>query len=598
MTGVPVRARERFKPVRFIRTPKDELVLDFGQEITGWVEFSADVPTDRRVILDFGEILQGGCFYRDNLRTAQARFTYISDGTPKKGIRPHFTYFGFRYVRVTGMKLTEAEAADFTAVSLYSDLEETGDIRTGSKEVNRLILNTKWSEKDNFLDIPTDCPQRDERAGWTGDAQIFSDTASYHMETPAFFRKYLKDMLFEQNTKDGAVPYVVPDILTLAREKEAGEQPDMSRDIWGEAGAAVWGDAATVIPWTMYVHYGNRKWLREAYPNMCSWVDFIRRMDEQYCGGGRLWTCGFHFGDWLSLDARQTGVEDNREGGTDKYFVASAYYFYSAKLTAKVAAVLGEKEEADTYGNLADEVLAALRKRYVTGEGRLSIDTQTAYSLGICFGLFKTETGKQLAGDHLVELLRAWKDHLATGFVGTRLICEALTETGHVQEAFTLLLNTDYPSWLYEVRLGATTIWERWNSLLPDGKISGTGMNSLNHYAYGAVCGWIYRSVCGISVTEEAPGGTRVNFTPHTDWRLGSARAKVRLAAGTYACGWKLTDDGRSVTYTFSIPFGCEAVFTPDLSLANVKINGRASVLPAESCFSSGTYCIQADIRK
>ena len=597
MTGVPVCARERRKPVRLIHTPKGEQVLDFGQEVTGWVEFCAEVPSDTRVILDFGEVLQDGCFYRDNLRTATAQFTYISDGSRREGIRPHFTYFGFRYVRVSGLRLTEEMSGDFTAVSLYSNLEETGYIATGNEEVNQLISNTKWSEKDNFLDIPTDCPQRDERAGWTGDAQIFSDTASYHMETPAFFRKYLKDMLFEQRTKGGAVPFVVPDILTLGREKEAGPEPDVSQNAWGEAGSTVWGDAATVIPWTMYVHSGNRKWLREAYPNMCAWVDFIRRMDEQYCGGKRLWTCGFHFGDWLSLDAVQADGSDNREGGTDKYFVASVYYMYSARLTAKAASVLGRKKDDDKYSRLADEVLAALRRQYVTGPGRLSINTQTAYVLGICSGLFETEPERQLAGDHLAELLHAWNDHLATGFVGTRLICDALTETGHVREAFTLLLNTDYPGWLYEVRLGATTIWERWNSLLPDGKISGTGMNSLNHYAYGAVCGWIYRSVCGISVTEDGPGGTRVHITPHTDVRLGSAKAEVKTAAGIYTSGWKLKHGGQRVTYTFSIPFGGEAEFVPDLPLENVTINGETSSDPAGKVFGKGTYLIQADIK-
>ncbi len=432
MTGVPVRAKERFKPLRVIYTPKGEQVLDFGQEITGWVEFTADVPADRHVVLDFGEVLQDGCFYRDNLRTAKAQFTYIAGGGRQEGIRPHFTFFGFRYVRVSGMRVTEESLPDFTAVCLYSDLEETGEITTTDAEVNQLICNTKWSQKDNFLDIPTDCPQRDERAGWTGDAQIFADTASFHMETPAFFRKYLKDMLFEQGTKGGAVPYVVPDILTLGREKEAGPEPDMSRDVCGEAGSTVWGDAATVIPWTMYVHFGNRKWLSEAYPCMRAWTDFIRNMDERNCGGQRLWTCGFHFGDWLSLDALQAGGAENCEGGTDKYFVASVYYMYSARLTAKAATVLGKSGDAAAYGRLADEVLTAVRKRYVTEPGQLSIDTQTAYVLGICFGLFETEQERQRAGDHLVKLLHDRKDHLATGFVGTRLICDALTQTGHI----------------------------------------------------------------------------------------------------------------------------------------------------------------------
>jgi len=589
MKGLPVTAHERRKPARILTTPRGEVVIDFGQEVTGWAEFRAAVPADAEIRLDYGEVLQDGCFYRDNLRSATASFVYISDGK-KRAVRPHFTFYGFRYVRVSGMSAEEAGRADFTAVSLYSDMEETGDLLTGNEKVNRLIANTKWSEKDNFVDIPSDCPQRDERCGWTGDAQIFCGTASYHMETAAFFRKYLADMLAEQDEKDGAVPYVVPDVLTIGRQK-MGEMPfDFAEDRWGEAGAAVWGDAATIIPWTMYQRFADTAWLREAYPNMKRWTDFVYTMDEEHCGGGRLWTCGFHFGDWLSLDVEgdAAGME-NREGGTDKHYVASVYYMVSAALTAKAARVLGYAADADRYERLAGEVRDAVRRRYVTGNGTLAIGTQTAYALAIHFGILE-EAEMSAAGERLAELVHAWKDHLATGFVGTAFICSALTQTGHVREAFTLLLNEDYPSWLYEVNMGATTVWERWNSILPDGHISGTGMNSLNHYAYGCIVQWLYEEVCGLNLEEpeaaaakyagtecgagDCPPAARLfRFAPHTDLRLGEACARVRLSCGTARAGWKRTvetDGTQKVAYMFTVPYGCAATFTPDLPVKSV----------------------------
>lgn len=592
MKGLPVTAHERRKPVRILTTPRGEAVIDFGQEVTGWAEFRAPTTAAVEIRLDYGEVLQDGCFYRDNLRTAEAAFVYIPDGK-ERAVRPHFTFYGFRYVRVSGLSAEEIREADFTAVSLYSDMEETGELLTGNEKVNRLISNTKWSEKDNFVDIPSDCPQRDERCGWTGDAQIFCGTASYHMETASFFRKYLADMLAEQKEKDGAVPYVVPDVLTVGRQK-MGEMPfDFAEDRWGEAGAAVWGDAATIIPWTMYQRFADTAWLREAYPNMKRWTDFVYTMDEEHCGGGRLWTCGFHFGDWLSLDVEGDAAGmDNREGGTDKHYVASVYYMVSAELTAKAARVLGYAADADWYERLAGEVRDAVRRRYVTGNGTLAIGTQTAYALAIHFGILE-EAEMHAAGERLAELVHAFQDHLATGFVGTAFICSALTQTGHVREAFTLLLNEDYPSWLYEVNMDATTVWERWNSILPDGHISGTGMNSLNHYAYGCIVQWLYEEVCGLNLEElgdamdaggfgtecaarDCPSAARLlRFAPHTDLRLGEACARVRLSCGTARTGWKRTmetDGTQKVVYSFTVPYGCAATFAPDLLLQSAVL--------------------------
>ncbi len=592
MTGLPAVRRETFPVKEIIHTPVGETVLDFGQEITGWVEFEAEAPLDRRIILQYSEVMQDGCFYNENLRSATAEFRWISDGT-RKAARPHFTFFGFRYVKVSGITVDETNRADFTAVAIYSDLEETGRITTANAKINRLIENTKWGEKGNFLDIPTDCPQRDERCGWTGDAQIFANAASYHMRTQSFFRKYLRDMADEQREMGGAVPYVVPDILTIAQEKCAEPPFDVTEDLWGVGGASVWGDSAAIIPWDMYLHSGNLSWLAEQYDNMKQWVDFIISMDENHCGGKRLWTCGFHFGDWLSLDVEASDNDmDNREGGTDKYFVASVFYFYSAQLTAKAARLIGKEEDAAYYEKISAEVRAAVRAKYVTGPGELSIRTQTAYAVAIHLNVFDEEE-KQAAGERLAELLHLWKDHLATGFVGTAYLCDALTETGHADLAYTLLFNEDYPSWLYEVNLGATTVWERWNSLLPDGKISGTGMNSLNHYAYGVIVEWIYRSVCGLQLTEEKPAGAAVVLAPHPDARLGEAQTCVRFAGGTYEAGWKM--DGNRIRYTFTVPFDCELCFKADRPLKDITLNGQQVLEETLAVpFRAGSYVIEA----
>lgn len=587
MVGVPVKRREVLKVKEIIVTPIGETVLDFGQEITGWVSFRACGPVGQRITLAYGEVLQDGRFYRENLRTAQAEYTFIANGKEQLA-RPHFTFYGFRYVKVTGMRVDESNVDGFEAWALYSDMEETGHIQTSNEKVNRLIENTRWSQKDNFLDIPTDCPQRDERLGWTGDAQIFSGAASYHMQTAAFFRKYLKDMGLEQRTKGGAVPYVVPDVLTLGRLMNGEPEFDYTEDLWGEAGASVWGDAATIIPWNMYLFFGNKALLAEQYDNMKQWIDFVIRMDETHCGGRRLWDCGFHFGDWLSLDAEK----DDRQGGTDKYLVASIYYMHSAELTAKAAGVLGRTEDQAYYEKIAGEVRAAVRARYVTREGALNVNTQTAYVLGIHFHIF--EEHEMAAAAQKLECLLADNGHkLLTGFVGTGYLCPALSETGQDREAYTLLLNEEYPGWLYEVNLGATTIWERWNSLLPDGSISDTGMNSLNHYAYGVIVEWIYRYACGLQPTEEGAGFRKVIFSPRSDSRLDYVEAVYESVNGRYVAGWRRT--GSRLRYTLEVPFNCEAVFCPNRALAHVTVNGRAVEDYENMKLFCGSYVIEAD---
>lgn len=594
--SLPLTIHEEFKPIEIIHTPAGETVLDFGQNLTGLFYFTCHEPKGARVHLQMGEILQNGNFYNENLRTAKQEFVYISGGNCRV-VRPHFTFYGFRYMKVEG--IGDIKAADVTACALYSDMEETGQIQTSNPKVNRLFLNALWGQKGNFVDIPTDCPQRDERMGWTGDAQVFAATASFNMYTPAFYSKFLYDMRLEQEDLDGAVPHVVPDILdqinvvlkdperagqlgikTKKADNGSGVAHAVGADEEDEAAAPVeeggadlaepekaagscaWGDAATVIPWTTYMFYGDKALLEAEYPNMKMWIDYIHKIDRTKCGGQYLWTHGFHYGDWLALDNFH---KDTCIGATDTYYVASSYYLYSAELTAKAAAALGKAEDAEYYTKLAEKVRAAMRREYFTASGRLAVDTQTALVLALYFNIVPEE-----ARERTIKALQRKLDeeniHHTTGFVGTPYLCPTLTRNGLVDYAYTLLLNEDFPSWLYEVNMGATTIWERWNSVLPDGSISDTGMNSLNHYAYGSIVEWMYRYMCGINPDEKKAGFKEFVIKPYPDRRFEYAKAEYQSVYGLIESGWQKTENGWR--FNITVPFDTRAIFVLEDRLA------------------------------
>lgn len=537
--SLPITAHERFKP-QLIRTPAGETVLDFGQNLSGWIEFDQALPQGTEVSYEVGELLQGGNFYRDNLRTAEAKFTYISDGQ-ERIVRPHFTFYGFRYAKLTGFP-ESLDPEDFEAVALYSQLEETGDIETDNQAVNQLISNIKWGQKGNFLDVPTDCPQRDERLGWTGDAQIFARTASYLMYTPAFYQKFLEDLRREQGELDGSVPFMVP---MLKPESQDGF-------VMGN-GAAVWSDAATVIPWVLYEQYGDIKRLEDHYPIMKDWVDYIQRQDIQ-TGSKRLWTTNFQFGDWLSLDGKDP---NSPMGGTDTVLVASVFYYYSTSLLVKAAQALGIREDIRHYQKLSDDIKRAIQEEFFTKRGRLAISTQTAHVLVLYFDLVPEEAlSRTIEG--LKKLLLESAVHLKTGFTGTPYMCEALSKYGLTEYAYTLLLNDDYPSWLYAVKLGATTVWERWNSVLEDGTISGTGMNSLNHYAYGSIAEWIYRVAAGIQSDPERVGFKHFYLKPQPSWQLKHIKARYQSINGLIVSESNLLADGQ-LEFKFRVPFNTTA---------------------------------------
>ena len=541
----PITVHERIKPLKVLRTPAGETVLDMGQEMTGWLAFHCAAPRGTKIRFQFGEILQNGNFYRDNLRSAKAEFLYISNGRPQE-VRQHFTFYGFRYVKVTGWQ-GKLNPEDFTGLVIHSEIEPIGEITTSDPLVNRLFKNARWGMKGNFLDVPTDCPQRDERYGWTGDAQIFSGTACFLADPYAFYRKYGRDLWAEQRKLHGSVPDVVP-VANCPGD-----------------GTTAWGDAATVIPWNAYLHTGDPAILAAQYDSMRGWVDYMLLQDD-VDGGHRLWRNGRHYGDWLALDGKVPG---GVYGGTDQHFIASAYYFYSASIVSKAAAVLGRAEDAAFYERLAREIREAFLREYFTPNGRLAVDTMTAYVMALFLGLIPDGARERLQKG-LLDKLKQNRYHLETGFVGTPWLCRVLSENGMHELACHLFLEPGYPGWLYEVLMGATTVWERWNSVLPDGKISGTEMNSLNHYAYGSIVEWMFRELVGIQPKEDAPGFASFVLAPKPDYRFEHVEATLLSASGPIASAWKL--DAGAFVFRFTVPFNTTAdILLPSADEADIQ---------------------------
>lgn len=597
--------KKEFSPIEIIHTPKDEIVLDFGQNMTGWVEFTAREAAGTEIKISYSEVMQDDCFYNDNLRSAKAVHRYICDGTTRR-VRPHFTFFGFRYVKIEGV--ADVRREDFTACHLRSDIDQIGTIETDDPRVNRLFENALWGQYDNFLDVPTDCPQRDERLGWSGDASAICSTACKNIYMPAFYHHFANNIGLEEKLHGGVAPIFVPapknprfpwlcaidvdcnDFKNIPDGDEAALQAvlakypvikehyeelsdadrkqlidDIKHDYgyfrMNANGSTIWSDVAAILPWTVYENYGDKNQLRREYPVMKTWVERMRD-DDRKDGNCGLWLRGIHYGDWLALD-RKDGDTQNPFGETDITYTASAFYWYSTSLLAKAAKALGYEDDRKEYEAQCEKTKKAFVERFFTPDGTLKIsETQTACVVALTFGLYPDGCEEAVIST-LKKLLEQNNWHLNTGFCGTPYLCLALSKHGANDIAYTLLLHEDYPSWLYEVKMGATTIWERWNSILPDGKISGTDMNSLNHYAYGSIIDWVYRCVCGIEPTADAAGYKKAVIRPMPDPRLRKAVAKMDTAAGHYECGWHY--DGEAVTYHVVVPFDCCA----DVTLPN-----------------------------
>lgn len=525
--SLPIQIMEYLPEPELLTTPAGETVLDFHQNQAGWLEFYNREPKGTRLTFQMGEILQEGNFYRDNLREARAAFVYISDGE-EKWVRPHFTYYGYRYVKVSGNS-QPLETKNFRGAVMYSAMTATGDITTDRPQVNRLFANVQWGQKSNFFDSPTDCPQRDERLGWTGDANVFCNTAAFNMNTFAFFKKYLKDVAAEQHLFNGRAPMYAPSFGNL------------------DGGAAVWGDAATMIPWQMYQVYGDSAILQQNYQEMKDWVDWISRNTKTQ----NLWCGTFQFGDWLALDGENPALPT---GKTDEDFIASVYYHHSATIVAKTAALLGHSADEAQYSELATRIKQAIQAEYLTPTGRLAIDTQTAYAVALAFDLVPAAQIKRVVTD-LVTRLTKDQDHLKTGFVGTPFICQVLSKYGEHKLATKIFLQEDLPSWLYAVNMGATTIWERWNSVEPDGSMNPEGMNSLNHYSIGAIMEWAYKYVLGIR--EHSVGYQKVTFAPEFDYRLKKISGHFDTGFGRLAVSYVIEQDANHrIAVNLTVPFG------------------------------------------
>ncbi|MDR1445278.1 MAG: glycoside hydrolase family 78 protein [Treponema sp.] len=527
--GLPVKEQEHFKALSLFTTPGGDRVIDFGQNISGYVRFTVSGKAGDRVKIRHAEILDAqGNFYTENLRKARQTIEYSLRGGGAESYSPHFTFQGFRYIAVDEWP-GNLDMNSFEAIAVYSDMRPTGSFTSSSELLNRFVINTAWSMKDNFVDIPTDCPQRDERLGWTGDAQIFCRSASFLMEAAPFFRKWLRDVAVSQ-LPDGRVPHVVPNVL------KGYQHGDSEQD--EPAGATAWADAEVIIPWTMYRYFGDRAILEEQYPSMKKWVDYIRGVAE----GGTLFNTGFHFGDWVALDAK----EGSYLGATPNDLSATAFYAYSTELLSKSAALLGKKEDAETYEKLHRKIAASFGEEFFSPRGRIAARTQTACILSLYFDLCPPHARKRTL-DTLVELLKENTNHLTTGFLGTPFACRVLADNGRPDLAYELLSKEDFPSWLYQVTKGATTIWEHWDGLKPDGTMWSADMNSFNHYAYGAVCDWIFSSVGGLDTDSDAVGFKKALIKPLPGGPLAWAETNYESAYGLFSVRWEKSDNGLKV---------------------------------------------------
>lgn len=531
--GPPVRCTEELAPVEVTRSSTGAWILDFGQNISGRLRLSVDAEPGRVITLRHAEVLQDGELYTRPLRGAQATDVLVADGGALEW-EPRFTIHGFRYAEVTGWPGDIAPGA-IAARVYHTDMERTGWFSSSDSLLNRLHENVRWSMRDNFVDIPTDCPQRDERLGWTGDLQVFAPAASFLYDCSGMLRSWLRDVAVEQ-LPDGTVPWYVPVI-------PGGEEWTPIRP------GAAWGDVAVLTPWTLYRQFGDALILRDQYDSARKWVDLVARL----AGPSRLWNTGFQLGDWLDPAAPP---HDPADATTDRYLVATAYFAWSSRHLAKSAEVLGRADDAATYALLADEVREAFRREYVTASGLLSSDAQTAYALAIEFELYADVAERDVWGARLAELVRAGGNRIATGFAGTPLITDALTRSGHVDTAYDLLLEKECPSWMYTVLSGGTTTWERWDSLLPDGTVNPGGMTSFNHFALGAVADWIHRTVGGLAPLDA--GYRRILFAPRPGGGLTHASTEHETPYGRAAIAWRLEEGELSVEVR--VPTGATAV--------------------------------------
>ena len=523
-------------------SPKGEQILDFKQNMVGFIRYKGILNKNQELKISHGEVLQKDNFYNANYRTAKAILKFRGDGE-KRIYEPKFTFYGFRYALIEGIE--KVDPKDFEGIVIYTDLEKKIYFESDNKKINKLIENCFWGQCGNFLDVPTDCPQRDERLGWTADTQVFVNTACYNMDTYIFYKKFLKDLRGDQTMYfNGDIPMYSPSL-----KKEAGE------------GGAVWADAGTIIPWNLYLNYGDKNLLEKNYSLMKDYAETLIKKDIEQ-GNKNLILSGFTFGDWLAQD----GVcPQSYFGGTDNGFIRTVYYYRSIELTSFAAKELGKKEDFEKYDNLKKNIYNAILDEYFAPNGKLALDTQTAYVLSLHYKIYRN---KERVLKDFKERIKKDFYRLKTGFTGTPLLLLCLFDNNMDEYAYRILFSEECPSWIYAINLGATTIWERWNSLLPDGTISGINMNSFNHYSYGSVCESIFSRIVGLQ--NLAPGWKKVLIKPHINYRLKNINFNFESISGKFEISWKCKEGKFYLDVV--IPNGVEAeIILPDKKNFNVK---------------------------
>lgn len=549
--GALIKKIQEIKPVKVFRSPKGSLLVDMGQNMVGWIRLRVSGNKGTVVTIRHAEVLDKyGEFYTENLRVAKCQLTYTLSGSGEEVYEPRFTFMGFRYLEVTGFP-GELTTDNITGVVVHSDMQVTGSYESSNPLLNQLQHNIQWGQKGNFVDVPTDCPQRDERLGWTGDAQAFSRTAAFNFNVAAFFTKWLKDVALDQRP-GGEVPDVIPDVINKQDAKTVSP-------------SAGWGDVAVIVPWTMYQVYGDKEFLENQYPSMKAWVEYIRKK----AGDTYLWKGGSKYGDWLFYHP-PVNNHTEPDGFTEYDFISTAFFAYSTSILAKSAKELGKTEDEIFYTDLFSKIKNVFNKEYVTPAGRVGTNSQTSYVLALMFNLLPDDLQPN-AAKFLVDDIKSRSNHLSTGFLGTPFLCHVLTQNGYTDVAYDLLLQESYPSWLYPVRMGATTIWERWDGQKTDSTFQDAGMNSFNHYAYGAIGDWMYRVSAGIET--KTPGYRNLLIQPKVTEKMNLSKASFESAYGKVVSGWERSDG--KVHYSIEIPANEDAtIVLPADSAEKVRENG------------------------
>jgi alpha-L-rhamnosidase len=543
-------------PVKTWTDAEGRTVYDFGQNAAGYVAFTAEGEAGAKLLIEHAELANHlGQFDRESMRSAEARVEYTLGGDGPESYRPTFTFFGFRLVRIAVEG--EAKVTDIKLVPISTAVTQTAAFNSANALVNRLVENTIWSQRSNFVEVPTDCPQRDERLGWTGDAQVFAGAACYLHESHGILRKYVRDMLADQRA-DGAIPHVVPDPSRNHEDKVPG--------FFGSTG---WGDAIVIVPWTLYTHYGDRAILEEALPGMVRWNDFVWSISSgpivkpPAAWGAR----GFTFGDWLQPQG------DFAKGyptiGDDA--AATIYLYISSTLTARVAEILGDKEQAKRLNDRAEQVKRAFQKEFMTASGRIGYNDQTSYALAFLWDLIPAEHAEAAKG-YFKETIERAGGRLGTGFIGTPALLPALVKINEPDLAASVFLQEGLPGWLFQVKMGATTIWERWNALDENGKAFDPRMNSYNHYAYGAVCQWLFESVAGFRPDPALPGFKHIVYEPTIIPSLSPVKAHHDSVAGRIEAGWTVTGD--KVAYDIVVPEGASGTLVLSPHYKDIAVDG------------------------